>query len=187
MLTWLPSAWARRWSRCILRKRGLWDAIFDSPYRRAAVVVRGGVVPSRRAVRAYRLLRRLAGASVLSGQVSGRDGWQPEAAPWSEQYQRRFRSEHLPRDYKPKWRPWEFDGDYNRLPLSNMTPPRSKALPLARRLASRLAALRPRAAAPYFPRLLSVCRDWLWRTRDRIWHFRDRIRLETYERRRRRP
>ena len=164
VLTWLPSAWARRWSRLILRKRGLWDAIFDSPYRRAAVVVRGGVMPSRRAVWAYRLLRRLAGVFVLSGQVLGRDGWQPAVPPWSEQYQRRFRSAYLKQDYKPKWRPWEFDGDYNMLPLSEMTPPRPKARPLARRLASRLAALRPRVATRRGWRHLGDgLRRWSWR------------------------
>ena len=164
VLMWLPSVCARRWSRRVLRKRGLWDAIFDSPYRRAAVVVRGGVVPSRRAVRAYRLLRRLSGVFVLSGQVSGSYGWQPEAPPWSEQYQRRFRSEHLPRDCKPKWRPWEFDGDYNMLPLSEMTPPRPKGRPMARRLASRLAALRPRVAARRGWRHLGDgLRRWSWR------------------------
>lgn len=112
----LPASLVRSLARRVLRRRGLWDTIYDSPHRRAAVVVRSGDRPSRRSIWAYRWLRRMAGISVLAGQFCGQREWQATAPPWSEAHRRRFRADLIPERYTPDWLPHEFDDEYNLLP-----------------------------------------------------------------------
>ena len=139
----VPGSLAQALARRLLRRRGLWDTIFDSPYRRAAAVVRSGGRPSRWSIWGYRLLRRLAGVSVLAGQVYGARRWQAESPPWSEEYHRRFRFEHIPVDYKPDWMPYEFDREYIFLPRGEVKTPKRRRRWHARGLRRRVGALRP--------------------------------------------
>ena len=120
----MPASLVRSLARRVLRRRGLWDTIYDSPHRRAAVVVRSGGRPSRQSVWAYRWLRRLAGISVLAGQFCGQRDWQATAPPWSEAHHRRFRAERIPERYTPDWLPYEFDDEYNLLPRGEVKTPK---------------------------------------------------------------
>ena len=138
----LPGSLVQALARRLLRRRGLWDTIFDSPYRRAAAVVRLGGRPSCWSIWGYRLLRRLAGVSVLAGQCCGSRRWQAESPPWSEEYHRRFRAERIPVDYKPDWMPYQFDDEYNFLPRGEVKAPKRRRRWHARRLRRRVGALR---------------------------------------------
>lgn len=139
----VPGSLAQGLARRLLRRQGLWDTIFDSPYRRAAAVVRSGGRPSRWSIWGYRLLRRLAGVWVLAGQCCGSRCWQAESPPWSEEYHRRFRFERIPVDYEPDWMPYEFDGEYTFLPRGEVKAPKRRRRWHARGLRRRVGALRP--------------------------------------------
>ncbi len=122
----IPASLVQSLARRVLRRRGLWDAIYDSPHRRAAVVVRSGGRPSRRSIWAYTWLRRVAGISVLAGQFCGQREWQATAPPWSEAHHRRFRAERIPERYTPDWLPYEFDDEYNLLPHREVKTPKQR-------------------------------------------------------------
>lgn len=106
---------ARLW----LRRRGLWENIFDHPMRRAAAVCRSGSVPSRRAVKGYRLLCSLAGVSELHGQMTGSGSWQAAHPPWSEAYQMKTRPQHHTDAATLRWLPHEFDEASRPLPAAD--------------------------------------------------------------------
>ncbi|MCY4577517.1 MAG: hypothetical protein OXD31_00570 [Chloroflexi bacterium] len=141
LMLFLPVSLARTLARRTLRRRGLWDTIYNSPYRRAVAVVRSGDRPSRRSIWGYRLLRRLACVSVLGSQCCGLRDWQAEPPPWSEAYHRRFRAERIPVDYTPDWMPYEFDREYNFLPRGEVKAPKRRRRWSARGLRRRAGAL----------------------------------------------
>ena len=93
----------------LLKRRGMWDGIFDAPMCRAARVVRSGQLPSCSAVRHYRMLRSLAGVSPLTGQFTGSRDWTAAAPPWSEAHQMKYRPHHITEGESMRWRPFEFD------------------------------------------------------------------------------